>query len=79
MIIDLRLLKGGEYFAAYAKIFAFHNKHINACTDVDWFDCADDLGQFKTPFERALMLAVINELDRDAKEMRARRAAFDEH
>ena len=62
---DLRCLKDGEYFDTYFKVFAFHKKHINACTDTDWFDCADDLGQFKTPFETALIVAVLDELERD--------------
>ena len=40
-----RCLKNGEYFTVYAKVFAFHKKHINACTDTDWNDCAADLAQ----------------------------------
>ena len=62
-----RCLKNGEYFAVYAKVFAFHKKHINACTDTDWNNCAADLDQFETPFEIDLAVAVINELERDRK------------
>jgi len=63
--LDLRLAKYGVYFAVYNKIFAFHKKHINARTDDEWLACAEDLGQFKTPLEVELALAVINELERD--------------
>ena len=62
---DLRCLKDGEYFKIYSRIFAFHKKHINAGAEADWFDCAAELEQFETPFERALVVAVLDELDRD--------------
>jgi len=62
---DLRISKGGEYFAAYGKIFAFHKKYINTRTDKKWLEYAADLSQFETPFEAELAVAVINELERD--------------
>ena len=62
---DPRVSKGGEYFAIYSKIFAFHKKYINTRTDEGWLECAADLNQFKTPFETELAVAVINELERD--------------
>ena len=62
---DPRLSKGGEYFAVYGKIFAFHKKYINARTDEEWNECVGDLSQFKTLFETELAVAVINELERD--------------
>jgi hypothetical protein len=64
---DPRVSKGGEYFAVYGKIFAFHKKHINTQTveEEKWLECAADLSQFKTPFETELAVAVINELERD--------------
>ena len=65
--MDERIKTGGEYFNVYHKIFAFHKNHIGIQTDDEWLICGDDLGQFKTEFERALVLAVIDELERDAK------------
>ena len=62
---DLRISKGGEYFAVYGKIFAFHKKYINTRTDEKWLECAADLSQFETPFEVELAVAVMNELERD--------------
>ena len=62
---DPRVSKGGEYFAVYGKIFAFHKKYINTQTDEGWLECAADLSQFKTPFETELAVTVINELERD--------------
>ena len=64
---DPRVSKGGEYFAVYGKIFAFHKKYINTQTDEEekWLECAGDLSQFKTPFETELAVAILNELERD--------------
>ena len=63
---DPRILKGGTYFDAYGKLFAFHMKHINARTDEEWLACAGDMGQFITPFEVELAVALVNELERDS-------------
>ena len=65
--MDKRMLDKGEYFNIYRKIFAFHKKHIGIQADEEWLMCADDLGQFNTEFERALVLSVVDELERDAK------------
>ena len=64
---DSRCLKNGEYYNTYFKVFAFHKRHMNPDTDEDWLDCVTDLDQFKTPFEAALMIAVLDELERDFK------------
>ena len=57
---------GGLLFETYQKIYRFHKKYAGACTDEEWTACAEDLGQFKTPFEVALAVAVITELERGA-------------
>ena len=59
-------INGGTLFETYRKVFRFHRKHAGASTDEAWTACADDLGQFKTPFEVALAVAVMNELERSA-------------
>ena len=60
-------IKGGTMFELYQKVFNFHKRHAGACTDEEWTACVKDLGQFKTPFEVALAMAVITEIERGSE------------
>ena len=57
--------KDGDYFKLYMKVFAFHKKHANAFTDEEWDAVATEIGQFTTPFEIDLAVALMNELERE--------------
>ena len=67
--------KGGEYFSVFMAVYEFHKKYSRAfnrssCISDDvWNAVSDDLGQFNTLFGRALAVAVLDELDREAKKI----------
>lgn len=62
--------KGGAMFEIYRKVFRFHQKHARATTDDEWRICVEDLGQFVNPFEVALAVAVVEEIERGYKDER---------
>lgn len=68
-MIDLvdSFAKGNYYNELYAKIFKFHKQHANATTEQEWEKVFEDLREFKTPFEKALVTAIVEELEREFK------------
>jgi len=58
--------KGEMYFNIYQKIFQFHKRFVNATTLEEWTSCTNELPKFHTPFESAMAVAVVEEIERNA-------------
>lgn len=60
----------GYYNDTYNKVKKWHFAHENPKTEKDWEKIVDEMGQFTEPFEIALIVAVVGELERIYKELK---------